>query len=369
MRARHLHAETIATDPFVFEGVSLAELGYDPALLDQTYTECKSPETRQRLGIYVTQPKHENGERPNTTFIMQASHDYRLEPLWMRRMDILASRASARVIGVETPGTVGLLHTEDDGSWQVYNDTAKLDGVGQTGLQLLGAARGDFRRHADVQLQAMTDVAGLDASDRIILLGESMGATLAVDSLEAMKKQGLTVSDVILYEMVNTFKGYDIASPFRLMKVLPTTENDRRNQYFAENEAIGRPMVAFEMVSSEQKALDDARKSVGQQGIASALDGLGMARGKVAALKKGLEMYGKHVPKMTLVRGADSLATHRSDYENLVDVLRDMGADVTMHEVIDARGEQAIGHSHLVSLGRMALVSDWMQQRVVQKKS
>jgi hypothetical protein len=117
-------------------------------------------------------------------------------------------------------------------------------------------------------------------------------------------------------------------------------------------------MVAFEMVSDTQNALDIARKSIGQQGVASAMNGLGMARGKMNVLKRGLEFYGGNMPDVTLVRGADSLASHHSDYETLTEMLQSIGAHVTMYEVLDTRGEQEIGHSHLVSLGRMALVSD-----------
>jgi hypothetical protein len=127
-------------------------------------------------------------------------------------------------------------------------------------------------------------------------------------------------------------------------------------------------MVAFEMVSAEQKKIDSARKSLGQQGFAAAINGLVMARGKLLLLKEDLASYGAaDRPDITLVRGYESLATHRRDYETLAEALRDIGASVTSHEAIDARGEQAIGHSHLVPLGRMALVSDWVGRQIVQK--
>jgi hypothetical protein len=357
MNKKFIGRQLIETDPYLFTGVSAAELGYDPASLDQRYVEWISNSTGQRVGVYVTQPRMEREQKPESTIIMQAPHDYRIERLLQCRMDILASRTKSRVIGVETPGTVGLLR-EDGDTGTVYDTLEALPGAGQTPMQLLGAARGDFRRHAETQLQAITDVAGLNESDRVILLGESMGAALAVDILGIARQRGLNVTDVVLYEMVNTFKGYSISSPLRLMKILPSIENDRRNQYFEENDRIGHPMVAFEMVSDTQNALDIARKSIGQQGVASAMNGLGMARGKMNVLKRGLEFYGGNMPDVTLVRGADSLASHHSDYETLTEMLQSIGAHVTMYEVLDTRGEQEIGHSHLVSLGRMALVSD-----------
>lgn len=90
MKARFDVFQTIPTNPYEFTGVSAAELGYDPALLDQRYIEWIDKDSGQRLGIYETQPRRENGEKLSIVIIMLASHDYRLEPLWMRSMDILS---------------------------------------------------------------------------------------------------------------------------------------------------------------------------------------------------------------------------------------------------------------------------------------
>lgn len=351
---------TLPTEYRQFKGVTAAELGYDTQFLDTHYYEWES-QAGQRLGVYSAEPTA-GADVSRPTIIMPASHDYRLEPLWMRRMDILAKRANAKVVGVEAPGTVGLLQASEQGEWTVYDDHAPLSGARQTPAQLAAALRGDFSRHVDTQLQAVAETVGLTPSERIALFGESMGAAFAIDALRISRERQLNISDVILYESVNTFSGRKPLRPLQLAKVLPATENDRRNQYFEENEVIGHPMVAFEMASPEQAALDAARKSIGQQGVVSAAYGLGLATGRFDVLRQGMVLYPD--ARVDLVRGADSLATQRGEYEALTDALTADGVEAAAFEVTDARGEQAIGHAHLVSLGRMALVADWLDGRL-----
>lgn len=357
-------ADTIPTDPFIYKGTSAAELGYDPEQLESNYYEWRS-EDGQRVGVYATQPRMDKiGERPETTIIMQASHDYRLELLWMTRADTIASRTNTRVICVETPGTVGLLKANADGTWEVYDSTEKLEGTKNTLQQGAAAAGGNFHLHAGVQLDAIQATAGLDPAGRLVLLGESMGAAVAVDTLKEADDRGLNVSDVVLSEMVNTFEGYDLRNPLHLARILPGIENVRRNKYFDENKEIGHPMVAFEMASDEQKRLDDARKSSRQQLFAAALNGIGMAKGKRRDVVEAIRYFGPNRPELALVRGRESVATRPDDYEGLVDALRDIGMMVTYHEVTDAHNKQDIGHAHAVSLGRQATIADWLNRRL-----
>ena len=383
---KYPHIEALPTNPYEFEGATAAEIGYDTKSLDQRYIEWIDGDLGQRVGVYETQPHREVDVKPDVTILMQASHDYRLEPLWMRNMDIIASRTGARVVGVETPGTVGLLKAGDDGSWSVYDSTERLSGDRQTAGQLFGALRGEFVRHAEVQLRAIRETVGLGESERIILLGESMGASVATDTLALARDQDLAVSDLVLYEMVNSHQGHNIAVPLRLMNILPGVENDRRTQGFMENAEIGHPMMAFEMMSERQRTLDEARKKLGQQGIAALVNGIGMAQGKRETLATNLlvtlvngagmahgkldTLVGGNMPNITLVRGRESLATNRSDYINLAGMLHDRGVKVTVHEVVDTSPHKRdMGHEAVrASLGRRRPFADFISHRVIEQE-
>lgn len=277
------------------------------------------------------------------------------------------------MIGIETPGTVGLLRASKDGSWSVYDTTERLSGDRQTPLQLYGALRGDFSRHAEVQLKAIRETVGISESERIIFLGESMGATVAIDMLAVARKQGLAVSDLVLYEMVNAHQGHNMAVPLRLMNVLSGVENDRRTQGFMENDEIGHPMMAFEMMSNKQRTLDEARKKLGQQGVASLVNGIGMAHGKQGALAGEMQTHlaMRQAPRVTLVRGRESLATNRSDYVDLARAIHDVGAEVSIHEVVDtSEHEREMGHEAVrASLGRRRAFAGFINDKVIEQKS
>lgn len=367
----NLSFEPILTDYQQFAGVSAAQLGYDPTALDQTFYDYRAPKTGQHVGVYVTEPHRiEGGEsRSDQSIIMPASHNNRLEPLWTRRMDIMASRMGLRVIGVETPGTTGLMQIDDDGTAEAYALTDHIPGTRPMLQQALGALAGNFAHHTAVQLDAIMAVTNLDANNTVILFGESMGAAIATDMLDQADARGLHISDLVLYEMVNSFSGYRASSPLRLNRVLPTIENDRSIQYSAENEAIGHPMEPFDRGTEEQIALSAARKSLRQQGIAAYLNGIGMARGKQAKLANLARHQMSSLPKITLARGRDSLAALPADYVNLADALSESGMDVSLYEMTDAEHKQAIGHSHLISLGRQACVADWLKTALVEQKN
>lgn len=364
----------IATDPFEYKGSTDAELGYGSESTE-TWFEEYAPEHGRRMGVFAAQPKHYGSigtNSPELTIIMSASHDYRLEPLWMRRMEIIANKMDARVIGVDTPGTTGLLKGDGDGGFEVYTDTKKIAAATQTLAEYKNALIGDFSLHAKDELEAIDSTIGLDPNRRYAILGESMGAAVATDMITLMKERGLQVSDIILYELVNGFKGSRPKLPLQLMKVLPGIENDRRNQYIAENTAIGHAMTAFELSggTDEERAynkkLDGTRKALSQQGIASAINGLGMMRGRFDSLLDSLEMYSqKEAPLVTLIRGADSLAAKKEDYDTFQNALREQGAHIGAIEVTDrSSNDQEIGHSHLVSLGRQAQVADELKNRI-----
>lgn len=356
----------IPTDPLIYKGSSRAELGYGEQVASTKLFS--STNGKGRIGVYAAQPIA-HGEvgastTPDTTIIIPAPHEYRLEPLWMRRIQQLAVTYDARAVGVETPGTVGLMYPGENGRATVYDHTAKLEGATQTGSQLLGALRGDFREHADAQLDAIDETIGLGKGLNYVIFGESMGAAVATDMLGSMAMRGLNVRETVLYEQVNSFHGTKPLWPLKMMSLLPGVENDRRNTYIAENTEIGHPITAFELSGDTvdergyRSRLDRMRKSLAQQGFAGIVNGLGMAHGRVRALERSLSFYeSKSAPLITMVRGRDSSVTHASDFDGFANHFRGQGHDVRTFTVTDGGGSDEvtpIGHSHLFSIGRHA---------------
>lgn len=361
------HESFIATDPFIYRGAAEAELGYGERAVTSRLFEHISPKG-QRIGVYAAQPaSRKDVSEPEATIIMPASHEYRLEPLWIRRMQQMATFHDARVVGVEMPGTVGLLLPDEFGKEGVYDIEDRLEGATQTSHQILNAIRGDFREHADVQLDAIDATIGLDEKSKYMIFGESMGAAVATDMLGRMKHRGLDVEEVILYEQVNSFHGTRPFWPIQMMSLLPGIENARRNVYIAENSDIEHPITAFELSGTTQaervyhKKLDDARKSLGQQGVAGMVNGLGMARGRVRALERSLSQYGSaDKPLITLVRGRESTVTKEADFVSFAQHFKSDGQNVRTFTIIDSSNENdpvPIGHSHLFSTGRQADVA------------
>lgn len=348
--------ELLPTDFRLYDGATKAELGYGDEAVDSRFVENIAP-NGQLLGIYETKPKTETDH----TIIMPASHDYRIEPTIMKRADIIASSANARVILVDMPGTTGLLHDKGDGEWGVYESTKRLHGANQKPLQLTAALKGDFTLHSAMQLAAINETVGLSEAGKNTLLGESMGAAEVTAMIEVAQEYGISVEEVILYELVNPFKGYRPSVPVKLVKVLPSVENSRRNRYIDENDIIGHHATAFELENSYQAELDKARKKViGQQGLAAAVNGLGMAMGIETRLMANLERLPKgERPEITMVRGNESLATNANDYHALQEALSTIGVSAKMYSVTDAyKTPYPMGHSHSFSLSRQRQIAD-----------
>jgi hypothetical protein len=348
-----------------FKGASADELGYGENAVTSAFYE-HIAENGQRLGIYTTQPNG-TGDTLGRTIIVPASHDYRIEPAWMTRADIIASSAQSRVILVDMPGTTGLLKADGSGGWDTYNSLEPVSGSAQTGAQLRKALVGDYSEHARVQLESIIQTVGIDLEDEIILLGESMGAPVATEMLALSEKLGLKVNELILYEAVNTHKGYRLDLPFRMMSILGGVEKNRRAHYIQENIEIGHPSTAFEMNEQFpfQAELDRARKSLGQQAIAAGINGVGLAMGMNTRLKNTLKTIApSDRPDVTLVRGRESLATTRDGYESLYAVLSSLGMEPRVHEVTDAAtNKYPIGHAHVFSLARQRQIADTLFKR------
>jgi len=337
----------------VFKDVSARDLGYDSSQVQTSVYDYISKE-KQRIGLAVSTPV----DGFESTIIMPQSHDYRNEPLAIRRSQIMATQLGARVALVETPGTVGLIRpdTDNPSGYSIYDDDAALTGAAPTLRQLRGALIGDFSAHSEAQLDAAVDTLGITSQDRLMLFGESMGAVTSVDMLRSIGERGLTLDAIMLHEVVNVSHPHGWQRLFSLLNNLGGIENDRRNMYFLENNEIGHPIQAFELVSDEQKRLDRARKSMAQQGVASLVDGLGMRAGIDRRLMENIARFGNKPPVVHIGRASSSSVSHQAEYSAFANELDNrFGTGLTFGswEYVDT-GEMPLGHSMLVSLGRQA---------------
>lgn len=334
-----------------FTGSSARELGYGPEVTCTQVADYISPQG-QRLGLSISQPL----DGYEATVIMPQGHDYRNEPISIRRAEIMAHHLKSRVVLTEVPGTVGLIYPDatDPQGYRVYESHEPLYGAAQTPSQLRGALAGNFTEHARVQLDAVSQAVSLRSSDKLILFGESMGAVLSTDLVQCIGERGLTLSAVVLHEAVNASGDHGIRRLISLLSNLGGIENDRRDGYFVENEEIGHPIRAFEQTSPEHMQLDKARKKMSQQGLAALVNGIGMRKGLNNRLVDNLSRFGSHWPPVLLTRGYDSTVSHADEYDALTGQLQsDAPGRVRSWEYSDA--SVPTGHSFLMSLGRQTL--------------
>jgi hypothetical protein len=349
-----MSTEKHETDYRAFIGATDSELGYGLEAVSTELHDYISP-SGQRVGVSVSKPT--GGYE--ATVLMPQPHDYRNEPLSIRRAEIMASKLNARIALLETPGTVGLLEPDNTPQgYHVYTETTPLKGAQQTLRQLRGAVNGDFSEHAAVQLDAATDTLSLNSSDQLMLFGESMGVVTATDMIRHIGERGLSLSTVMLHEVVNASGSHGLGRLISLLSNLGSVENDRRDGYLAENDAIGHPMLAFEQMSDSNKRLDTERKKFTQQGIASLANGLGMRVGIEPRLVSAISRFGKSAtPEILLTKGAQSTVSHADEYSRLQGELSNTtGHLAPVWEHVDPSGENLpIGHSFLMSFGRQAM--------------
>ena len=342
-------------------GATQDELGYGDSVV--TSLSDYIADNGQHVGVYVAEPRRKTDEG---VVVMPQMHDYRNEPLSMVRAQIMAHKIGRKVALVETPGTVGLMKVERDGSYATHDLTLPLDGSRQTADQLLKASKGDFSPHAEIQLDAVVDTLGITESTPITLYGESMGAVTASHMIGHIAGRKLLLDNVILHESVNPTGNHGLLWLVSLLRNLSGVESIRRDHYFVENEEIGHPFRAFEQVSATNKSLDDARKSFKQQGLGSIVNGIGMRVGLEKTLLNNLDHYGlRRAPRILLTRGDNSTVSDSKGYEQLTDELKDDGIFVENAHFKD-KGETPVGHFFLMSLGRQAnyatYVCDFIQQ-------
>ncbi len=343
---------SVESDYRLYKGADSADLGYGPEVVDSYLVDYEAA-NGQQVGVFVAEPLSGS----DRTIIMPQQHDYRNEPLSMRRAEILATNTHSRVALVETPGTVGLIFPDisNPNGYTVYGSTEPLKGGFQPLSQFKGALKGDFSEHAGIQLDAATSVLGLTEKDRLVVFGESMGAVTGAELTRHIGMRGLQLDALVLHETVNASGNKSIASLVPLLTRLGGIESDRRNQYFEENTAIGHPIKAFEQGSPAQKELDSARKSPKQQARAGISNGIGMRVGVEEKLFDTLGRFGKKRPAVLLSRGEDSSVAHRDDYEALYERLNDSGFDTSVWEFKDLDQNQEVGHFLLMSIARQAV--------------
>lgn len=335
-------------------GASDAELGFGSEKVTSRVIDYKT-DTGQQIGVFVTEPI----DGFDSTTIMPEQHDYRNEPLVMRRAEIIASQTHSRVVVVETPGTVGLVYPDDSPQgYGIYSSTRKIEGGGPTKAQLVAAVKGDFSEHASLQLDAVVDTLNVNQSDRLVLFGESMGAVASSEMVRTIGERGLQLNTLILHEVVNPSQDNSFPWLVSLLTKLSGVESERRNRYFDENTRIGHPIKAFEQTSKANQRLDSARKSFKQQGFASIANGIGMRTGIEPKLLASLKRFGSTAPHIVLSHGSDSTVASAAEYETLSSALKDQGQNVISWEFIDKMEQQEVGHFFLMSLGRQAAYAE-----------
>lgn len=353
-------SELKVSDYREYVGSTASEIGYDTEVVNTRVVDYFS-EAGQRIGLSISEPV--GGFE--STVLMPQTHDYRNEPLSIRRAEIMAHHLGARVALIEVPGTVGLIYPDEENEqgYATYTSSKPLAGSRQTLHQLKNTVNGDFIHHSRVQLDALDSTIGLDASDRLILFGESMGSVLATDMLRHIGQRGLTLDALVLHETVNAYGNHGIRRLFSLLNSLGGIEDERRNQYFFENEAIGHPIRAFEQMSDAQKRLDDARKKMSQQGIASLANGIGMRRGINNRLTNNLAHFGVKQPSVLLTRAVDSTVAHSHEHEMLFQQLQESLPLTSRREYWEHEDSMDVplGHSFLVSLGRQVLYAQQLR--------
>lgn len=351
--------EAIETDHLAYQGATKAEVGYGPEAIKGRYYEYVA-ENGQRQGVYKTVPLDAEGNEIQTdhTIIATMSHDYRLEPLVMTRLDIQATSAQATVIGVETGGTVGLLQETEDNGWRVYPDTKRLKGATLTPVETFQAMTGNFSQSCKSKVDAIEATAGLDINSRITISGESLGAASCY-LLKELYSRGYNVEDVILSEDVSPGRGFHLAIPIKMLGAL-AKESILRIKYFEENKEIGHDLKAFELGSDYQKKLDTKRKSPFQQGVTSLVTGISVARGRIGVLDDALSSIPQEAhPNYTLLRGRESLATEEKNYQALAEfILEKTGQAPHLFNVANTSTDTPMGHFYGTSIARQKEVND-----------
>ncbi len=218
--------------------------------------------------------------------IYPMSYDYRIDPLILRRIEVIATSSRRRVVLVETPGITMNFDQPESTSRSTVPLRAYLAAIG-----------GNFGPLAAMQWRAIADTTTIYGSP-IRLVGESLGA----QSVMSMARL-LNVASVDLIEPVNC-KPRGIKDMTRVGRSLITVEEPLRLEYAARSRSKGWDVPeVFERSSAANGLVDRRLKRISSQGRWAVASALAMARG----LTRELDHVAGGTP-IRVWRGADSAA-------------------------------------------------------------
>lgn len=236
------------------------------------------------------------------------SYDYRIEPLVLRRLEVVAIVTRRRLVAVETPG--------------ITMDTERPGATRRASVPLRAQWRallGDFTALADLQRRALDETFGVDTS-RYRLLGESLGA----QSVMSMPRS-ITPRSIDLIEPVNCQRR-SMPEMMRIARALSGREAELRVRYVQRSRDAGWAIPAiFEVSSTENGAADRRLKRFWNQGRFAVLSAL--------ALSGGLAREIPHIAASTPVRvwrGADSTACNEEHAESFLSQLTASGSSTEL---------------------------------------
>lgn len=302
--------------------------------------------TSQSFNIAVAIPESRD---PAGDCIVPMSHDYRIDPMVLRRLEILADGTGHRVIGVETPGI----------TMTATNPSATRRSHVSAGA-FWRAIRGDFSGIAALQTTAVKELSGAEITDARIV-GESLGAQLGA-SMAALSGR---VRSLDLIEPVNC-RGLNLKSLWELQRSLVGVETERKAAYVERNASTGwGNLKPFELSSPANAKIDRRLKAFHRQGRYALATALGLARG----IEHELERVAT-TGRMRVWMADSSTVSHPGDAGWLSDHLAELGIPLDLRTLSATRSwPDGIGHHALTDLELMAgfsraLAAEWQADNV-----
>jgi hypothetical protein len=250
------------------------------------------------FNVAIVTPEKLSADEP---VIFPMSYDYRIEPLVLRRLEVIAVVSGRRIVAVETPGV-----TVD------FDDPARTAPSSVASAEARAGILGDYTGLAALQLQAIADVTGIVPSGSRFL-GESLGAQAVMSMSEGFEPRSID-----LIEPVNCVPQGPIAL-LRLGRTLGTVEEPLRSRYVARSIEQGWSIPeVFEKSSPTNAEVDRRLKRFDRQGRWATLSALAMRRG----LLRSVALIGPATP-IRIWRGAESTASKPKDIRRFIIALLD----------------------------------------------
>lgn len=253
-------------------------------------------DTPESFNVAVVTPEEVLGDE---SVVFPMSYDYRIEPLVLRRLEVISVVLGRRIVAVETPGVT-----------LNFDDPARTAPSSVAGAQARAGILGNYSGLAALQLQAVAEITSVVPSGTRFL-GESLGAQAVMSMSE-----GFTPLSIDLIEPVNCLPQGPIAL-LRLGRILGTVEEPLRSRYVARSIERGWSIPdVFEKSSRTNAEVDRRLKRFDRQGRWAALSALAMRRG----LLRSIELIGPTTP-IRIWRGAESTASKPKDIARFIAAL------------------------------------------------